>query len=259
MPEMSIILPCYNEAGNLKNILERFRSLAASSSFELILVNNGSTDGSSEVLREELSKPENGFARTVFVQKNIGYGFGLKSGLMEAKAEVVAFSHADLQTPPEDLVAALDHYRREAKKGPCLVKGRRCGRRPFLDRLVTWFYNHMAMVLLGIRVIPCTKEGTHFPARFSDVNAEPKLFHRSFLESLKESPDDFTYDLYVLMVCARKGMPIYEFDVRYELRSWGKSKLAANPWVRLKTSMNAFRKMWEWCRIKDLIRLRCCR
>ncbi len=236
MAELSVVLPCYNESGNLPGILGRYRTLNERLPLELILVDNGSTDQTAEVLSRELTKAENGFARSVRVEKNIGYGHGIQTGLENARASTVAFSHADLQCPPEDVGRAFDLYRTKKQSGPCFVMGRRIGERPGADKLVTKIYNRLAAFLLGVR----TPEGD--PA---DINAQPKIFDRDMVPLLGRGPKDFTYDLFALYVCARRGIPVVALDVTYESRQWGKSKLAANPWVRLKTSLNAFRRLMQ--------------
>ncbi|MFH2201899.1 MAG: glycosyltransferase family 2 protein [Elusimicrobiota bacterium] len=242
--ELSVVVPCYNEAGNIPGLLERYRPLTKDTALELVLVDNGSSDGTGEAIDRELAKPENSFARKAVVERNIGYGYGLQVGLETSIAPVTAISHADLQCPPEDCVAALKIYREKVKDGPCLIKGRRRGARPFLDRCVTWFYNHLAVCVLGLRVHPVEGGGTRPP----DLNAEPKLFDRALIRDLAHGPKDFTYDMYALHLAHTKGWRIYEFDVGYETRQWGKSKLAANPWVRFKTSLNALVKMFQFRR-----------
>jgi glycosyltransferase involved in cell wall biosynthesis len=242
MPALSVVLPCYNERGNLVEILNRYRALRTALDMELILVDNGSNDGSSEALKELLAVPENTFARSVRVDRNQGYGFGLKSGLREAQGELIGFSHADLQCRPEDFIEA-DKLMRERGPARLLLKGRRRGFRPFPDRCVTFAYNGLSRVLLGLRAQAKTSDGDWI-ARTPDVNAEPKVFPRSLLANVLQGPDDFTFDLFVLEAARRSGFEIVEFDVSYEARRWGKSKLAANPWVRAKTSARAFRKLF---------------
>ena len=248
MKDLSIVLPCYNESGNLQEILRRYRELRNSLSFELILVDNGSTDGTAQVLAEELRKPENQFARTVLVPKNVGYGHGIQEGLRASEGAVLAFSHADLQCSPEDLLTAMVLYRQSVDKAPALVKGCRRGHRPFLDRLVTWFYNHLAAWILGLRGSAADPSGKNAAAITIDVNAEPKMFPKSLLPDLLAGPKDFTFDLYVLYAAKMRRHPIREFDVKYQMRQWGRSKLAANPWVRFLTMLRAVRCM---------VRLRC--
>jgi len=99
-----------------------------------------------------------------------------------------------------------------------------------------------AVLVLGLHVYPAEGGSLRPP----DLNAEPKLFDRALIAELARGPKDFTYDMYALHLARVKGWRIYEFDVGYETRQWGKSKLAANPWVRLKTSLNALVKMFQF-------------
>ncbi|MFI5349625.1 MAG: glycosyltransferase, partial [Elusimicrobiota bacterium] len=241
-PELSIVLPCYNEEGNIPVLLERFRALTSRAAFELILVDNGSTDGTAAAMSAALAAAENSFARSVRVEKNIGYGHGLQTGLEAARAPTVAISHADLQCPPADVLRAYDHYKRERRRGPCLVKGRRLGR-PWADRAVTWCYNRLATAALGLRAE--SLEGGARRVSAPDINAEPKVFERGLTTALADGGMDFTYDLFVLLACARAGVRVLEFDVRYDARGWGSSKLAANPWVRVITAWSAARRIAE--------------
>ena len=96
--ELSIIIPCYNEAGNIQLICEKLNTYHKEIQFELILVNNGSTDQTSEII-DQVSKKFR-FIKKVTVQNNIGYGNGILSGIAVAEADILAYTHADLQTPP---------------------------------------------------------------------------------------------------------------------------------------------------------------
>ena len=93
---LSVVLPCYNERDNLKALFERLDSLVkVTSEIEIILVNNGSTDGSDLVFESELSHRDKSVFKVVRVEKNIGYGFGILSGLRAAKGQVLSVTHAD--------------------------------------------------------------------------------------------------------------------------------------------------------------------
>ena len=239
MPELSIVLPCFNEAGNLGEILSRYQALVSKIDFELVLVDNGSTDNTGKILEGALQSPANRFARLVKVAANIGYGHGIQEGLKVAQGTILAFSHADLQCNPEDVVTALELYRRGTPIGACLVKGRRRGSRPRADRAVTWCYNHLAAWLLHLGAFSMDSQGQLIQWHSADVNAEPKVFSRALLGDILQGPTDFTFDLYVLATAHRRQIKIVEFLVDYKIRQWGKSKLAANPWVRMKTSIKA--------------------
>ena len=78
----SLVIPCYNEAATLPLLLERCRELAATPGVEVILVDNGSTDGSAEVLAGLLLQYPG--CRSIRVERNKGYGFGILEGLRAA-------------------------------------------------------------------------------------------------------------------------------------------------------------------------------
>ena len=83
----SLIIPCYNEAANLPLLLSRCVEVAKSGEVEVILVDNGSTDDTPRLLTELL--PQYPGCRSVRVEKNQGYGFGILSGLRVAKGELL--------------------------------------------------------------------------------------------------------------------------------------------------------------------------
>ncbi|OIO64355.1 hypothetical protein AUJ68_06350 [Candidatus Woesearchaeota archaeon CG1_02_57_44] len=217
-PELSIIVPCYNEAKNIPHILRRFMPVLKSVRVELILVNNGSADDTAAVLKRELSKRQYGFARTVLVPVNIGYGHGILTGLRAAKGKVLAYTHADLQTPPEDVFKAYHMYQ-DRQMTKHLVKGARKGRKP-IDAVFTWCYGALASVV--------------FLSWLHEINAQPKVFPRELLALLDDAPKDFSLDLYLLAKAKRAHYAITEFPVDFGARLHGASKWAFSPKAKLK-------------------------
>ena len=129
MTRLSIVVPCYNEVLNLPHIFVQFDDLLVKhEGVEIILVNNGSTDNSAKVFEQQLSTRQNKNFKLVHVVKNIGYGFGLLSGLEQATSPILSWTHADLQTDPLDVMRALEVYE-TVKPTPVLVKGFRKNRK----------------------------------------------------------------------------------------------------------------------------------
>lgn len=226
-PALSVVLPCYNEAAGLANILDRFQEVGGDRLFELILVDNGSTDDTPEVLAELL--PRYPFARSVRIDNNRGYGDGIFTGLRQARGEVLAWSHADLQTDPGDVFRAWDVLGQAAEPGRLLVKGRRRGR-----RLGEWAISRgmevVAFVLLR--------------RWLSEINAQPKLFHRGLLEHVERPPIDFNFDVYVLYQARRHGWRIASIDVEFPPRQHGQSHWAATWSSKLRTIRRSMRYMF---------------
>lgn len=206
--KLSLVIPCYNEAANLPLLLERCASLNRAD-IEVILVDNGSTDQSSEVFQNLL--PQYPHCRSVRVPINQGYGFGILSGLQAATGEFLAWTHADMQTDPKDVLKGLAIL--DARGSNIYVKGRRI-KRPFADAFFT----------IGMSVF----ETLLLRTRLWDINAQPNMFPRSFFETWVNPPHDFSLDLYVYFTARNQGLPVYRFPVEFGERAHGVSHWNVN-------------------------------
>ncbi len=207
--KFSLVIPCYNEAANLPLLLERGQEVARQPNCELILVDNGSTDNSADVLCKLL--PDYPGCRSIRVEKNQGYGFGILSGLRAATGDVLGWTHADMQTDPQDALRGLALFEQH---GPNIfVKGRRYGR-PFGDVLFTVGMSVFETVLLG--------------KPMWDINAQPTMFSRAFFESWHEPPYDFSLDLFAYYQARRMGLAVHRFPVRFGERAHGVSRWNVN-------------------------------
>ncbi|MBL8038190.1 MAG: glycosyltransferase family 2 protein [Nitrospira sp.] len=207
--ELSLIIPCYNEAGNLPELLKRCVRLVETEHIEVILVDNGSTDESPMILRELI--PRHPRCRTIRVEQNKGYGFGILSGLQVANGHILGWTHADLQTDPFDAQHGRTYFDRFGDD--IFVKGRRYGR-PISDQAFTVGMSLFESVLLR--------------RPLWDINAQPTLFSRRFYETWKHPPNDFSLDLYAYFHAKRSGLFIHRFPVRFEKRGHGMSHWNVN-------------------------------
>lgn len=207
---LSIIIPCYNEAENIPLVLERFEKLldnGMKESIELILVDNNSKDNTKEVLKKLLNKKEYSFARTVF-QPIAGYGAAIKIGLDNSIGEFICWTHADLQTDPRDTIRALRIMKNQRNPYKTYIKGKRHGR-PISDSFFT----------LGMSIF----ETIILKKFLYDINAQPNLFHRSFLQLMKNPPKDFSFDLYTYYIAKSNNYKIIRFPVFFGKRLHGHS------------------------------------
>jgi glycosyltransferase involved in cell wall biosynthesis len=208
---LSIVLPCYNESAGISQILYRFADVGRDVPFELILVNNGSSDNTQEVLESLL--PSYAFARHVEIKQNQGYGDGILTGLKAAQGQFLAWSHADLQTDPADIFRAFRLLQEAPDSEDLIIKGYRHGRTRS-ERVISWGMQIVALILLR-RWIP-------------EINAQPKVFHRSLMESIPNPPIDFNFDVYVLYQARRSGWRLKTIDVQFPPRQFGESNWASN-------------------------------
>lgn len=228
---LSIVVPCYNESKNLDRLVSAFRdAIGSRQDIELVLVDNGSKDDTPEVMEQLLARPENAFARSVVVDVNQGYGYGILFGLRKSHGEYLAWTHADLQTPPEDVITALDRLIAMPNPKNSLVRGNRKGR-PIFDQFFTSAMGWVASAALG---------GSYF-----DVNAQPKVFHHSLMQYMDEAPYDFTLDLYILYVASELKMDIELVDVRFDLRTEGESKGGGTLVGKYRLCKRTFGQIWK--------------
>lgn len=206
MPKLSIIIPCYNEAKNIPLILAKFSQLIKANDIEVILVNNGSFDNTEMVLKKHL--PQYPFARTVKVEKNQGYGFGILSGLRVASGIFIGWTHADLQTDPGDVIRAFDLIKIANFLPTLFAKGLR-KKRPLFDVFFT----------IGMSFF----ESVYLKKKLWDINAQPTIFHRSFFEQWHNPPHDFSLDLYALYMAHKSKLSIIRFPVLFPKRLHGSS------------------------------------
>ena len=225
---LSVIFPCYNESSNIVGIISSIKSaLQGRNDVEIILVDNGSTDSTPQVLEQALQGEHNKQFKTLRIEKNIGYGHGIMEGVRIASGEVIAWTHADLQTDPADVLEAYKIFVDHPEYPNCILKGRRVGRNP-LDTLFTGGMSILSTLLLR--------------GHYSDVNAQPKMFHRNFLEKLTESPKDFSLDLYLLYQARVKKYQILEHHVNFGKRLFGESKGGGT----LKGKLRLIQRTWKY-------------
>lgn len=204
-PKFSIVVPCYNESRNLAPLLEGFSVRLGRDDVELIVVDNGSSDGTAAELGRLL--PLYPFARSVRVEVNKGYGFGILSGLAAAAGEYAGWTHGDLQFDPAAIAEAAGLIERYGG-GKIFVKGLRRGR-PLADRIFTAAMSVFETLLLGTRL--------------RDINGQPTLFHRALMKTWTSPPHDFSLDLYAYVSAVRSDFKILRFDVVNAVRSTGES------------------------------------
>ena len=218
--KLSIIIPCYNEEKNIPLILDRFSKVIDRDDIEVLLVDNGSEDNTQEVLKKLIQNYS--FARTVKVEVNQGYGFGILAGLKQAEGEYLGWTHADMQTDPEDVIKALTIIEKEGCPLNVYVKGNRRNR-PFFDEVFT----------IGMSIF----ESIYLGEKLHDINAQPNIFHKDFFYSWENPPYDFSLDLYALYIARKKKLNIIRFDVLFPKRihgesSWNKGFLSKRKFIK---------------------------
>jgi glycosyltransferase involved in cell wall biosynthesis len=209
--QASLVIPCYNEEESISLLAERcIAATQAEPDLDIILVDNGSTDGSPALLTEVARAPGLSYVR---VKSNEGYGHGLLTGLAAARGDIVGWTHADLQTDPMDAVTGFRLFKSAGDWGRLYVKGRRQGR-PLTDVAFTAGMSAFETLLLARPLF--------------DINAQPNLFPRSLFESWTSAPKDFSLDLFAYHSAKAAGFRVVRFPVAFYAREHGRSHWNVN-------------------------------
>ena len=204
---LSLIIPCYNEQKNLPLLFKKLLEIQLEC-LEIILVDNGSTDNTAQII-EDFIKINDSCLKLIKIKKNIGYGHGIMSGVRKSSGKIVAWTHADLQTDPKDVVNAYQSFVSKNENRNFILKGKRKKRKLF-DNLFTGLMSIISSIA--------------FNTKISDINAQPKMFPRSFIKHIENAPNDFSLDLFVLIQAVKMNYTILEYPVIFEKRNYGISK-----------------------------------
>lgn len=132
LPTISIVVPLYNEEGNVDPLVDRIesivRGLPGAPSYEIVLVNDGSTDGTLARLRDQLSRRRN--VVIVNLSRNFGHQLAATAGIELAQGDAVVLMDGDLQDPPE-LIGAFYQKWREGYDVVYAIRRTRKGESPF--------------------------------------------------------------------------------------------------------------------------------
>lgn len=204
MIDVSIVIPCYNEFLNLEHIVRRCEEIRNENkqfNFEFVLVNNGSTDDTSLYFNKLKRKN----FKVVTIKKNIGYGNGIIQGLNHSSYDILAWTHADLQTDISDIVEGIKFLKRPIT----LVKGKRVSRK-LIPKSLSLGMSLYVYFKLGLWV--------------NEINAQPKIFTKKFFLSIKHNvPNDFSLDLFFCIHAKKKGK-IKEYPVYFNKRLYESAK-----------------------------------
>lgn len=213
----SIIIPVYNEEGNIGNLINKILSNIEPTD-ELIIVNDGSTDGT----RKEI---QNSRCLTINFNKNEGKGSAMKAGLEIATGEVIIFMGGDGQDDPNEIINLLTGI----ASGYDYVIGSRFiefdNKKRFSSKAV------MPINLFGNKALT-SLINLLFGQNITDSQSEFKCFKSNKLQELDIESNGYEIETELLIKSFRKGFKIKEVPVhRYE-RKYGKSNLFDVPFGR---------------------------
>jgi len=210
-PDISLVMPCYNEESAIKTTVPELISVFNKDgiNIELVLVDNGSTDKTEEIIDEFVAKGDP--VKKIKLEKNQGYGGGILKGLRACTAPIVGYICADGQVSAEDTLMTYRLIR--GREDRTLTKVRRRFRQDSWKRkIVSIIYNILMQIMYGwLGAI--------------DINGSPKIFSRKILGIMDLVSTDWFLDPEIIIKAKYLNIRVIEVDVEGLLRRGGASNV----------------------------------
>ncbi|MDP1743188.1 MAG: glycosyltransferase family 2 protein [Candidatus Amesbacteria bacterium] len=198
MSKLSVIIPAYNEekrlGSNLSSVLKYLHKNF--SSFELIIVDDGSTDSMAKSVRLAIAKDSR--ARLISYKPNRGKGYAVRNGVLASQGEQVLFMDADLSTPLVEIPKILT----KLESADIVIGSRGKSDAPFGRQVASFIFDQIKYMMVGLR-------------RFRDTQCGFKAFRGEIARKLfaKSQVDRFMFDVEILYLAEKSKLKIIELHV----------------------------------------------
>ncbi|HEY1827739.1 MAG TPA: glycosyltransferase family 2 protein [Acidimicrobiales bacterium] len=204
---LTVIMPVYNERTTVAEIIRRMRAVDLPVLLQVVVVDDGSSDGTDKVLRAV----EDSTIRVISHQVNQGKGAAIRTGLAASKGDLVLIQDADLEYDPDDWPRLLDPVLKG--KARVVYGSRFTGERKNMLPL-HWFGNRFLSLVTNIL----------YSSTLSDMETCYKLFDAQVLEGMTIVSDRFDFEPEVTAKVLRRGHRIYEVPISYAGREMHEGK-----------------------------------
>jgi len=198
---LSVIVPVFNERNTVGEVVRRMRRVEVPLEVEIIVVDDGSTDGTDKVL----AAIEDSTVSMVRHQANSGKGAAIRTGLAQARGDLILIQDADLEYDPRDWPRLLEPVLRGEAR---VVYGSRFSREGIDQSLRHWAASRFLSLVTDVL----------YDTTLSDMLTGYKLFDRRVLDGITLTADDFGFEAEFTAKVLRQGHRIYEIPVGYAPR-----------------------------------------
>ncbi len=206
--KLSVLIPVFNEASTIEHVIERVRAVPVET--EIILVDDCSTDGTTEVLRKLAVEQPDLVIR--FHQVNRGKGAGIRTALAEATGDLVIVQDADLEYDPSEypkLLGPIEDGVADVVYGSRFLGG---------PHRVLFFWHQVGNQLLTLLSNLMTN------LNLSDMETGYKIFRTPLLKAMRLTSDRFGFEPEVTARVAQMHLRVYEVPISYWGRDYGEGK-----------------------------------
>ena len=206
--KLSIIIPCYNEAGTILSLIEAVKS-APIKDREIIIVDDGSQDGTLNILKN-LKDPE---VHVVFHQINLGKGAALRTGFQEATGDICIVQDADLEYDPQEfpiVIQPIIDGKADVVFGSRFQSGR--------PHRVVYFWHRIGNGVLTLL------SNLFTDLNLSDMETCYKAFRREVIQSITIRENRFGFEPEVTAKISKMNLRIYEVGISYYGRTYDEGK-----------------------------------
>ena len=206
----SLIVPIFNEIASLKNLCKKLKETFKDHHIKFIFVDDGSTDGSTEWLKQNLKSffSKNNY-NLILLKKNFGKGYAIKEGIKKIEGAYTLFIESDLEYQPADLLemynVILNNDEIDVLYGSRNLGSKTQLRRYFLNgiavKLNTWIFNFL------------------FNQSLTDLHTGSKIIKNTLLKNLNISTNGFGLEIVMSSEISKKNINIFEYGISYYERS----------------------------------------
>lgn len=208
--KLSIVIPCYNEINTIEEILAKVNAVSLPFPREIIIVDDGSTDGTRDFLAK-LDGSQN--ARVVLHPQNRGKGAALRTGFQQASGDIIIIQDADLEYEPEEypkLLAPILDGKADVVYGSRFAGGE--------SHRVLYFWHSLGNKFLTLLSNMFTN------LNLTDMEVCYKVFKREVVEAITLKEERFGFEPEFTAKIARRDFVIYEVGISYYGRTYAEGK-----------------------------------
>ena len=207
--KLSIVIPCYNEVGTIRSIVDRVRAAPVADK-EIIIVDDCSRDGTRELLRTEIAPL---VAKIIYHEINQGKGAALRTGFAAVTGDVVIIQDADLEYDPNEypkLLAPIERGQADVVFGSRFAGGE--------AHRVVYFWHMVGNKFLTLLSNMCTN------LNLTDMETCYKVFKRAVIQQIQIEENRFGFEPEITAKVAKLDVVIYEVGISYYGRTYKEGK-----------------------------------